>query len=68
ALAMVFSLRTSLSVEIFMTDGAKITIAISEPGRSKGILRACNDLSLCRPFGDIPFAILKAIGKESEAL
>lgn len=54
-------------VEIIMTDGAAISIAISEPERQLGIYRACNDLGPCEPFGSIARAILKTIGREHEA-
>ena len=54
--------------EVIMMDGAKISIAISEPNRNIGILRVCNDLKLCEPLGSIPFVMLKAIGKEKTAI
>ncbi|WP_444909608.1 hypothetical protein [Microbulbifer sp. TRSA005] len=49
--------------EIVMTDGAIITISISEPGRQIGLSTICHDLGPCKPFEDIPAAILKTIGK-----
>lgn len=53
--------------EIIMTDGATITISVSEQSRKIGLSRVCNDLGPCKPFGDIPLAILKTIGKENVA-
>lgn len=51
--------------EMLLTDGATITIAVTEESRSKAVKRACTDLGPCKPFGNIPLAMLKAIGKES---
>jgi hypothetical protein len=52
---------------VIMMDGASISIAISEPEREIGIYSICSDSGPCDPFGHLPRAILKTIGREHEA-